>query len=89
MFDLKITGGTVVDGTGADRFTADVAIKDGKMIGRGAHDMKSGVAAMVCLALLAFCVVNNRPIEQQVFLTAAAGLFLGLDIYDRLKGKPS
>jgi hypothetical protein len=23
-----------------------------------------GVAAMVCLALLAFCVVNNRPIEQ-------------------------
>jgi len=26
VFDLKITGGTVVDGTGADRFTADVAI---------------------------------------------------------------
>lgn len=48
-----------------------------------------GVAAMVCLALLAYCVVNNRPIEQLVFLTAAAGLFLGLDIYDRLKGKPS
>lgn len=32
MFDLKITGGTVVDGTGADRFTADVAIRDGKIV---------------------------------------------------------
>jgi N-acyl-D-amino-acid deacylase len=32
MFDLKITGGTVVDGTGADRFDADVAIRDGKIV---------------------------------------------------------
>ena len=32
MFDLKITGGTVVDGTGADRFTADIGIRDGRII---------------------------------------------------------
>jgi N-acyl-D-amino-acid deacylase len=34
--DLVIRGGTVVDGSGAQRFTADVAIKDGKIaeIGR-------------------------------------------------------
>jgi len=46
-----------------------------------------GVAALVCLALLAFTVINNRPLEQQLFLTAASGLFLGLDLIDRLKGK--
>jgi N-acyl-D-amino-acid deacylase len=32
VFDLKITGGTVVDGTGADRFTADIGIRDGRII---------------------------------------------------------
>ena len=31
MFDLVIRGGTVIDGSGADRFIADVAIKDGKV----------------------------------------------------------
>lgn len=32
MFDLKIVGGTIVDGTGADRFIGDIGIRDGKII---------------------------------------------------------
>ncbi|MCB9232531.1 MAG: amidohydrolase family protein [Bacteroidia bacterium] len=35
-YDLIIRGGVVVDGTGKDRFQADIAIKDGKIAGIGA-----------------------------------------------------
>ena len=37
MYDLLIINGTVVDGTGADRRIADIAITDGQIVAVGAH----------------------------------------------------
>ena len=36
MYDLKIVGATIVDGTGADPFTGDIAVTDGRIVEIGA-----------------------------------------------------
>ena len=38
MLDLWIRGGTIIDGTGAPRFTADIGVRDGKIAQVGASD---------------------------------------------------
>ena len=38
MLDLKITGGTIVDGTGAARYAADIGIRDGRIVQIGQVD---------------------------------------------------
>ena len=35
MYDLIIRNGTIIDGTGNDRYVADIAIKDGKIASVG------------------------------------------------------
>ena len=38
MYDLKITGGTIIDGTGSERFTGDIGVKDGTIVAVGTAD---------------------------------------------------
>ena len=38
MYDLKVVGGTIVDGSGQDRYSGDVGIKDGRIVDVGKCD---------------------------------------------------
>ncbi|MBZ0116043.1 MAG: amidohydrolase family protein [Sandaracinaceae bacterium] len=62
MFDVKIVGGTVVDGTGGAPRRADVAIKDGKIVGVGdvPGDAKRTLDASGCIVTPGFVDVHTH-----------------------------
>lgn len=74
MFDLKITGGTVVDGSGNAPTTADVAVKDGKIveIGKVSGAAKRTVDATGAIVTPGFVDVHTHYDGQAVWDQALA-----------------
>jgi N-acyl-D-aspartate/D-glutamate deacylase len=69
MFDLKITGGTVVDGSGNAPTTADVAVKEGKIveIGKVTGAAKRTVDATGAIVTPGFVDVHTHYDGQAVW----------------------
>jgi N-acyl-D-aspartate/D-glutamate deacylase len=74
MFDLKITGGTVVDGSGNAPTTADVAVKDGKIveIGKVSGAARRTVDATGAIVTPGFVDVHTHYDGQAVWDQALA-----------------
>jgi len=68
MLDLKITGGTIVDGSGAPRFKGDVGIRDGRIVAVGevAEDARETVYAGGRIVSPGFVDVHTHY-DAQVF----------------------
>jgi len=62
-FDLLVRNGTVVDGTGADRFVADVGVRDGKVVAVGpalVGDADEVIDADGCIVIPGFVDVHTH-----------------------------
>jgi N-acyl-D-amino-acid deacylase len=62
-FDLLIRGGTVVDGTGADRYVADVGVVDGRVVAIGVDlegDAAEEIDARGCIVTPGFVDVHTH-----------------------------
>ena len=68
QYDVLIVGGTVVDGTGADRFRADVAVADGRIVVVSRDPLDRSLAATVIDAegrVVAPGFIDNHSHVQQ------------------------
>ena len=70
MLDIKIVGGTVIDGTGAVSARADVGVLDGRIVAVGeGSDEKSSFTTKKARVVNA--VVSNGEAELRRFLDGA------------------
>ncbi len=62
MYDLIIQNGSVLDGTGSEAFTADIAVKDGKIseIGQGLTGGKKTINANGCIVTPGFIDLHTH-----------------------------
>ena len=63
MYELKITGGTIVDGTGRPRFVGDVAIEGGVIVAVGEHvegDAAEVIDATGCIVAPGFVDIHTH-----------------------------
>lgn len=69
LYDLVIRGGLVVDGTGAEPFSGDVAITDGRIVGVGAVDGagREEIDASGCIVTPGFVDVHTHYDGQAIW----------------------
>jgi N-acyl-D-aspartate/D-glutamate deacylase len=74
MLDLKITGGTIIDGTGAPAFAGDVGVKDGRItaVGKVADPARRTIDAAGATVTPGFVDIHTHYDGQAVWDSALA-----------------
>jgi N-acyl-D-aspartate/D-glutamate deacylase len=62
MYDIKIKGGTIIDGTGAPRFQGDIGIRDGRIVavGEAPEDAKRTIDASGAIVTPGFTDIHTH-----------------------------